>query len=420
MIPFHSLGIKAAERWRCAQKPQSIPSLIACRRFRTFLHSMKKSVFVSGCFDILHSGHIAFLEEAATHGDLTVCLGSDENVRQLKGRYPVCSQEERKYMVQALRCVHTCVISDGWGLLDFEKELRRARPDMLIVNEDGNAPAKARLCQELGIEYRVLRRIPHEGLPRRSTTELRTECTIPYRIDLAGGWLDQPFVSKLAPGAVLTISIEPTLEFNDRSGMASSTRKRAVELWKTAIPPGDREQLAKILFTYDNPPGTETVSGSQDALGIVMPGLNKLNYDGEYWPVSIEHVHDEEILGWIERHLALITLGPREKSFNVLERKQITREGAAALAKATERCWHAIRAMDLPAFGKATRAAFEAQTTLFPGMLDGGIPAIIAEYGNSVYGWKLSGAGGGGYLILVTDREIPGAIRITVRRPGMT
>jgi cytidyltransferase-like protein len=390
-----------------------------CQADVPYFHStMRKKVFVSGCFDMLHSGHVAFLEEAATYGDLTVCLGSDENVRRLKGRFPVCKEEERQYMVRALRCVHDCIISKGWGILDFENDLRRIMPDMLIVNEDGNAPAKAQLCRELEIEYLVLRRVPRPGMPARSTTALRTECTIPYRIDLAGGWLDQPFVSKLAPGPVLTISIEPTLEFNDRSGMASSTRKRAVELWKTAIPPGDREQLAKILFSYDNPPGTESVSGSQDALGIVLPALNKLNYAGEYWPVSIDTVYDEETLSWIERHLALITLGPREQAFDVLAGKQITPSGAAALASATEQCWQAILAHDVRRFGTAFRAAFEAQVALFPRMLDGSIQSFIDQYRDTAYGWKLTGAGGGGYLVLVTDREIPGAIRITIRRPA--
>jgi galactokinase/mevalonate kinase-like predicted kinase len=216
---------------------------------------------------------------------------------------------------------------------------------------------------------------------------------------------------------VLTISIEPTIEFNDRSGMASSTRKRAVELWKSTIPRGDRQQLAKILFTYDNPPGTEAVSGSQDALGIVLPGLNRLYYTGEYWPASIESVRDNETLTWVEQHLALITLGPREQAFNVLEGRRITSEGAASLAQATEECWRAIHAKDLQKFGETIRRAFEAQITLFPRMLDGGVPDIIEEYRKSAYGWKLSGAGGGGYLILVTDREIPGAIRITIRRP---
>jgi cytidyltransferase-like protein len=380
---------------------------------------MKKKVLVSGCFDLLHSGHIAFLEEASTYGDLYVSLGSDENVRFLKGRFPVCSQNERLYMVKALRCVTECRVSKGWGILDFQEELHEIKPDILIVNEDGNTPAKADLCKRLGIEYLVLKRLPHGDLPARSTTTLRTECTIPYRIDLAGGWLDQPFVSRFAPGPVLTISIEPTVEFNDRSGMATSTRKKAIQLWKTSIPHGDREQLARVLFGYDNLPGTTTVSGSQDALGIVLPGLNRLHYDGNYWPATIESVHDEEILHWIERHLRLMTLGPREQSFDALQDTHITAEGAAALASATESCWKAILNRNLPAFGEHLRRAFEAQTAMFPRMLDDGILATINTYHDRASGWKLSGAGGGGYLILVTEEDIPGSMTITIHRPGI-
>lgn len=52
---------------------------------------MNKQIMVSGCFDLLHSGHVAFLKEASNFGDLHVCIGNDENVFQLKGRYPVNS-----------------------------------------------------------------------------------------------------------------------------------------------------------------------------------------------------------------------------------------------------------------------------------------------------------------------------------------
>ncbi|HUI64788.1 MAG TPA: adenylyltransferase/cytidyltransferase family protein, partial [Bacteroidota bacterium] len=196
----------------------------------------KKTVFVTGCFDLLHSGHVAFLREAAQHGDLIVGIGSDETVRNLKGRYPVYTQQERQYLLEALSCVKKCVINSGGGILDFKDELDTLRPDILFVNEDGNSPDKENLCARKGIEYIVSRRIPHGTLPVRSTTALRTECNIPYRIDLAGGWLDQPFVSRFSPGPVLTISLEPTIEFNDRSGMASSTRRKAVDLWRTDIP----------------------------------------------------------------------------------------------------------------------------------------------------------------------------------------
>ncbi len=232
-----------------------------------------KKVFVTGCFDMLHSGHVAFLKEAAEYGDVYVGLGSDETVYNLKGRYPVNNQDERRYMIEALGCVKEALINKGSGIMDFLSEIEFVKPDIFIVNEDGNTPAKEEFCRKCGIKYIVLKRIPHGQLPSRSTTTLRKECLIPYRIDLAGGWLDQPFVGKFSSGSVITISIEPTIEFNERSGMASSTRLKAIDLWQTDIPPGNKEKLAKMLFSYENPPGTKVISGSQDSIGIVMPGI---------------------------------------------------------------------------------------------------------------------------------------------------
>ncbi len=188
---------------------------------------MSKKVFVSGCFDMLHSGHIAFFREAASLGDLYVALGSDRTVYELKGRLPVNREDERLFMVKAVSCVRDAFISRGGGILDFEQELRSLVPDFLVVNEDGNIPAKRALCEELGIEYVVLRREPHSGLPRRSTTDLRLVEQMPYRIDLAGGWLDQPFVSQHYPGSVITISLLPTVEFNERSGFRRPLGKSA-------------------------------------------------------------------------------------------------------------------------------------------------------------------------------------------------
>lgn len=377
---------------------------------------MSKKVIVTGCFDLLHSGHVAFLKEAAQHGDLYVCIGSDENVHHLKGRYPVNSQEERKYMLEALACVKAVHINQGWGIMDFEQEMADIAPDVFVVNEDGHTPAKAALCSAQKIEYKVLSRKPHGDLPVRSTTTLRTVCTIPFRIDLAGGWLDQPYVSKYCPGAVLTVSIEPTVDFNDRSGMASSTRRKAIELWKTELPAADREQLAKMLFAFDNPPGTGHVSGSQDSIGIVFPGLNKLYYDNNYWPARIETIDNEDVLSWIESHLYLVTLGPRVSTYNVLENTRIATEGARALAVAADRCWDAILSKDLSAFGNAFRASFEAQIAMFPNMVDEGIWSVIEQYRAGALGWKLSGAGGGGYLILVSERPVENAIQIRIRR----
>ncbi len=377
---------------------------------------MAKKVFVSGCFDMLHSGHVEFLQQAASYGDLYVALGSDATVYDLKGRVPVNSEQERLYMITSLACVKEALISGGSGILDFEAELRTLRPDVFIVNEDGSTPQKEALCAGLGIEYRVLKREPHFGLPLRSTTALRSVDQMPYRIDLAGGWLDQPFVSELYPGPVLTISLEPTLSFNERSGMATSTRNKALDLWGPRLPPGDAEKLARILFAYDNPPGTKAISGSQDSIGIVIPGLNRAHYDGEYWPSRIDHVGSETTLQFVERALYLVPLGPRESGYDPLSVRNITREGAQALAQAAESCWQAILQHDLRGFGQAMRAAFEAQVAMFPNMVNDLVHELIDRYQQVAYGWKLSGAGGGGYLILVSEQPIERAVRVLIRR----
>jgi cytidyltransferase-like protein len=377
---------------------------------------MPKKVFVSGFFDMLHSGHITFLEEAAKYGEVYVAVGSDRTYYDLRGRTPVNSENERLYMLQSLGMVKEAFISSGGGILDFEAEFRRIRPDLFIVNEDGNLPAKKHLCEEMGVEYRVLDRAPLEGFPARSSTLLRTAYTMPFRIDLAGGWLDQPFVSRLHPGPVLTTSIHPTVDFNERSGMASSTRVKALDLWGPRLPAGDPHKLARILFCYDNPPGKPYISGSQDTIGIVFPGLTISHYEGEYWPARIEALHDESTIQFVERSLYLVPLGPRGKDYDVLSRTFISRDGARALADAALACWEAIRRNDLGDFGRAFRASFEAQIAMFPLMYNEAVAEMIAQYRDRALGWKLSGAGGGGYLILISQEPIEKAIRVHIRR----
>jgi cytidyltransferase-like protein len=379
---------------------------------------MAKKIFVSGCFDLLHSGHVAFLEEAAGYGDLYVAIGSDKTVYELKGRAPVNSEEERRYMLQSLAFVRQVSISRGSGMMDFEDEFLRIKPDIFIVNEDGNLPAKRDLCARHGTEYVVLQRTPRSGLEARSTTDLRKVVTMPFRIDIAGGWLDQPAVSRYYPGPVITVSIEPTVEFNDRSGMASSTRHSAIELWGPRLPSGDPEKLAKILFRYDNPPGRRYISGAQDTIGIVFPGLAISYYEGEYWPARIETCGEEEALRFIEQSLYMVPLGPRGADYDVLADTCINRDNAKALADAALGCWDAILNRDIFAFGRCFKTSFDAQVTMFPGMMNSMVAEMIELYRDRALGWKLSGAGGGGYLILVSDQPIDQAIRVNVRRGG--
>lgn len=380
---------------------------------------MPKKVFVSGCYDMLHSGHVAFFKEAAQYGDLYVGIGSDATIYQLKSRRTICSDAERLYMVKAIRYVKDAFVNPGSGMMDFVETVDRVKPDIFVVNEDGASETKRQFCAERGIEYVVLRREPEAGLEARSTTSLRTtvKSALPYRLDLAGTWIDQPYVSKFGAGWAITISLEPTIEFMERGGMSTSTRNAMKKLWPYHLPDYNPEMLAKLVFCFENEPEKDGhISGAQDAIGICIPGISRHYYDNHYWPEKIETVHDEAVLKWLEEHLCLIPMFPRPAGTSVVEGKRIDEAGVKALADASAACWDAIMARDLKSFAAAFQASFEAQIAMFPAMVSKEVQSWIDSYRDKALAWKLSGAGGGGYLVLVCETVPAEAIRIKIRR----
>lgn len=378
-----------------------------------------KRVFVSGCYDMLHSGHVAFFKEASGYGDLYVGIGSDKTIEELKHRKTVYSEKERLYMVKAIRYVTDACINSGSGMMDFIDSVDRFKPDVFVVNSDGGSETKRRFCEERGIEYVELQRLPESGLKARSTTSLRSEVKshIPYRIDIAGTWIDQPYVSEYGAGWAITASIEPTYDFMERGGLSTSTRNVAKKIWPYELPAYNEEMLARLLFCFENDPENEGhISGAQDAIGICVSGLSRHFYDGRYWPETIETVHDEEILSWLESHLCVVPMFPRRKGCSVVEGKDITPEKVKALTEAADRCWNAILAKDIDGFAKAFLDSFHAQIAMFPAMMQPGVEEYIDRWKDKALAWKMLGAGGGGNLLLVVDRIPEGAIPIKIRR----
>ena len=388
--------------------------------------STKPKVFVSGCYDLLHSGHIEFFRQASAYGSLYVGIGSDSTIQRLKGHKTLYSENERLFMVKSIRYVQDAYINRGSGLMDFIPTVDFLKPDIFVVNEDGSTKEKENFCKERGIEYVVLKRTPQEGLEARSSTDIKNAvCGIPTRLDLAGTWIDQPYVSCFAPGWAITISLEATFEIRERCGLSTSTRNMIRRIWPMKLPDMDPEMLAKLVFCFENDPERSDgiISGAQDSIGICMPGLVRHYYNNRFWPEKIESCQDEGILQWLESHLIMIPMEPRKPGCSVVDGKDITEVKVKALAKAADDCWQAIMVKDLEAFASAYRASFEAQVAMFPAMIQGCVQSYIDKYHDKVLAWKMPGAGGGGYLAcVVKDAEkfiqtTPEAIRLTIRRP---
>lgn len=387
---------------------------------------MAKKVFVSGCYDLLHSGHVEFFQQASQFGDLYVGIGSDQTYLDYKHRKPMFPEEERLFMVKNIKAVKEAYINEGSGVIDFIPTLDLVKPDVFVVNAEGGSAEKRRICEERGIEYVELQRTPHAGLQARSSSSLKAELSksheltsdalgIPTRLDLAGTWIDQPYVSQYHPGWAITISLEPTFEVRDRCGLSTSTRKMIQKIWPVKLPKMDPETLARLVFCFENHPERTDghVSGAQDAIGICVSGLCRHYYDNNFWPSKIESTQDEMTLRFLEEHLVMVPMEPRRPGCSVVEGRDITPAKVKALADAADACWIAILAHNLEDFAKAYRASFEAQTAMFPGMVvpsvhgkvcqDASVQPQIDKYSAlpDVLAWKMPGAGGGGYLALV-------------------
>jgi hypothetical protein len=248
---------------------------------------------------------------------------------------------------------------------------------------------------------------------------------IPYRMALAGGWIDQPFVSSLnpePPGSMVVVSLQPTVRYMERCGMSTGTRNVALAHWGHALPDRDPTALTRELYAAENQ-GRSEPSGSQDMIGLIYPGVCRLDYDvtaeGGYFPAHIEQCCDAEVGTWIEEVFWLLPVNQRPPGYNPLGVKQLDVEWVRRLSQSGKDCYAALLARDLAALGASMNACMAAWEALLPHVvahptITVDLKGILSWYQDHYPGAMYSGCGGG-YLFVVSERPVPGGARVEVR-----
>jgi hypothetical protein len=243
---------------------------------------------------------------------------------------------------------------------------------------------------------------------------------------MAGGWIDQPWLSSLnpePPGSMVVVSLQPVVRYMDRAGMATGTRAAARALWGDGFPAGRAPaSLVRELYAAENANLTEP-SGSQDMCGLIYPGASRLDYDarvdGGWFPAHVESTTDPAVAAWLERVIHLVPIGQRPPGYGPLGVKRLDPAWIARLGASGRACYDAIVAMDLQALGESLNETTRAWDVLLPQVyahptITIDLLGLVGAYAAEHAGAMLSGCGGG-YVIVASETAPAGSARVRVR-----
>ncbi len=251
---------------------------------------------------------------------------------------------------------------------------------------------------------------------------------VPYRIALAGGWIDQPFVSRLnlsPPGSMVVVSVEPTFHFMDRCGISGSTRKIALKIWNGELPDRDPDELVRELYAAENA-GKSEPSGSQDMIGLIYPGVSRLDYDfachGGVFPCHIESNNDADVARWLEKVIHVLPVASRPEGYNPLGERNLNPSWIARLGQSGKDCYEAILKKDVVSLGASLNECMLCWHTILPHTvehhtLEVDLLGLLRHYQSRYPGAMYSGCGGG-YLYVVSDEPVPGSFHVNIRVVG--
>jgi hypothetical protein len=248
---------------------------------------------------------------------------------------------------------------------------------------------------------------------------------LPYRLALAGGWIDQPFVSQhnpAPPGSMVVVCVEPEFWFMERAGICIGTRNVAMRLWNGRLPEGEPDRLVQQLYEEENR-GKAEPSGSQDMIGLVYPGISRLDYDfdhqGGVFPRHIESTNDPQVARWLASVLHVLPVHQRPQGYNPLEVKHLDPAWISRLGQSGRDCYDAIVARDLARLGESMNECMRCWEAILPGTVRHrtipiDLPGLLRYYQSRYPGAMYSGCGGG-YLYVVSEESVPGAFQVKVK-----
>jgi hypothetical protein len=221
---------------------------------------------------------------------------------------------------------------------------------------------------------------------------------------------------------MVVVGLEPAFRFMDRSGIATGTRAVATRVWQGQLPARPPGELVRELYDLENRTKDEP-SGSQDMVGLVYPGINRLDYDfaanGGVFPAHIESISDRSTVRWLEQVIQVLPVAPRPEGYNPLGQPRLDPKWVSRLGRTGKDCFEAIRRRDLAALGASLNECMSCWKKLLPHtvrhpMLKVDLVGLLRAYQSRYAGAMYSGCGGG-YLLVASKEPVPGAFTVQVR-----
>jgi cytidyltransferase-like protein len=334
-------------------------------------------VFVSGCYDIIHGGHIEFFSQARALGDyLIVSFADDAVLLKYKGRKSSLPLDHKKRLLESLTMVDEVVVGDNLETdgLDFISEFMRIRPQILAVTEDDKfGEEKKKLCRITNTHYVVLpKTLNYEKV---STTDIinwiKSPKEVPLRVDFGGGWLDVPKFSK--PGTfIVNCAISPLVTISE---------------WIYEIGSGLGGSAAYAALTGKDAVKTELALGVgwQDPAIIKETGL--CIWRSGYLPDLETKINPD----WLNGKMALLWTGKSHLTYELTDNKR----DFNLIIKAGQAAKNACENKNIKQLGDAINISYEMQ-------LNEGMNPLSCF--NEV-GKKYCGGGFGGYALYLFEDE---------------